>query len=362
MVDELLFARAGAIDIDCRENPAFDETAVQMNLAVAGTFKLLENDLVHPATGVDQRGGDDRETAGTFDVSGGTKEALGFLQRIRFQAARHRLSPVAGERVVGPGEPGNRIQQDDDVLPLLDQAPGLLTHHLGAVDVTLGRLIKRGRNHFTLRVPAEIRDLLGALVDQKQNQLHLGAVRRNRVGDVLHQHGLAGARRGHNQAALAETDRSQNVDGPHGHVFRDLFGFQQNTLQRIIGRQLLKRRYVGNGLGREPHDFVNPHDGRTTIAGLRRLHQHLHVMAALQTIAGHQTFRQISIVRVEPIIALCVHDKRAAVRHIDIAAVQYRPLGRRRRRKNLRLQRPPVRRTFERDPLTSGKRSEFGQR
>jgi hypothetical protein len=47
---------------------------VQVQLHVARALELLEDHLVHATARIDERTGQNRETAGTFDVSGGTKE------------------------------------------------------------------------------------------------------------------------------------------------------------------------------------------------------------------------------------------------------------------------------------------------
>src|SRR6185437_3615732 len=50
--------------------------AVEDDLHVAGAFELFEDDLVHAAAGLDQRGGDDGERTALFDVAGRAEEAL----------------------------------------------------------------------------------------------------------------------------------------------------------------------------------------------------------------------------------------------------------------------------------------------
>jgi hypothetical protein len=103
------------------KDPALDQAAVQVQLHVAGALELLEDDLVHAAAGVDERRRDDREAAAALDIARGAEEPLRLLQRGRLQAARHDLAGIRGQGVVGAREPGDRIEQDDDVLPLLDQ-------------------------------------------------------------------------------------------------------------------------------------------------------------------------------------------------------------------------------------------------
>ena len=50
------------------------------------------------------------------------------------------------DRVVGARQARDRVEQDDDVLLVLDEALGLLDHHLGDLHVALRRLVERRRD------------------------------------------------------------------------------------------------------------------------------------------------------------------------------------------------------------------------
>src|SRR5262249_45719541 len=71
---QLLLAGARAGDIHGREHAAIHQAAVEVDLHVAGALELLEDDLVHPAAGVDQRGPEDGEAPALLDVAGGAEE------------------------------------------------------------------------------------------------------------------------------------------------------------------------------------------------------------------------------------------------------------------------------------------------
>jgi len=60
----------------------------------------------------------------------------------------------------------------------------------------------------------------------------------DRLGDVLQQDRLAGARLGNDQAALSLADRRQQVHDARGQRFRP--GFQDDLLVRVDRRQLVK--------------------------------------------------------------------------------------------------------------------------
>ena len=127
------------------------------------------------------------------------------------------------------------VQQDHDVAAVLDQALGLLDHHFGDLDVTHRRLVEGRGNDLALHRALHVRDFLGPLVDQEHDQVALGMIGRDRVRDVLHQHGLAGAWRRHDQGALALADRRHDVDNPCRKVFSGgVFEFEPEAL---IGKQ-----------------------------------------------------------------------------------------------------------------------------
>ena len=66
-------------------------------------------------------------------------------------------------------------------------------------------------------------------------------VRRDRVRDVLHQHGFAGARRRHDQRALAFADRRDDVDNPCRKVFSGrVFELEAEALVRKQRRQIVE--------------------------------------------------------------------------------------------------------------------------
>ena len=59
------------------------------------------------------------------------------------------------------------------------------------------------------------------------------------VADLLHQHGLAGARRRHDQPALAPADRAQQVHDPQAHV--TVIRLQDEHRLRVDDREILER-------------------------------------------------------------------------------------------------------------------------
>ena len=142
---QLLAARAGAVDVDRRVDPLLGHAAVEVDLHVAGALELLVDHVVHPRAGVDQRGGDDRERAAFLDVARGAEEALRPLQRVGVDAAGQHLARRRHDGVVGAREARDRVEQDHHVLLVLDQALRLLDHHFGDLHVARRRLVERRR-------------------------------------------------------------------------------------------------------------------------------------------------------------------------------------------------------------------------
>src|SRR3954453_24073737 len=92
---ELLLAGSGGVDVDRREDPLVRELAVELELHVAGALELLEDDLVHPRAGLDQRRREDRQRSAVLDVARSTEEPLRRIER-RGSTPPERMRPLAG--------------------------------------------------------------------------------------------------------------------------------------------------------------------------------------------------------------------------------------------------------------------------
>ena len=161
----------GTVDVDRREHALLGDAAIQMDFRIAGAFEFLENDVVHLRTGIDQRGGENGQAAALLDVARRAEEALRPLQRIRIHAAGEHLAGARHHGVVGARETRDGIEQDDHVLLVLDQALGLLDHHLGHLHVAAGRLIE-GRGHdLALHGARHLGHFLGPLVDEQHDEV-----------------------------------------------------------------------------------------------------------------------------------------------------------------------------------------------
>lgn len=66
---KLFIPGAAFTEIDGRKYPLVGHFTVQYDLGVARTLELLEDHLVHAASGIDERRGDDRQRTTTFDIT-----------------------------------------------------------------------------------------------------------------------------------------------------------------------------------------------------------------------------------------------------------------------------------------------------
>src|SRR6516162_4897663 len=303
--DELFLAGAGTVDVDRGEHPLLGDAAVEVDLAVAGALELLVDDIVHLRAGVDQRGGENGETAALLDVARRAEEALRALQCVGVDAAGEHLAGGWHHGVVGAGEPGDRIEQDHYILLVLDQALGLLDDHFGDLHVTRRRLIEGAGNHLALHRALHLGDFLGPLVDEQHDQIDLGMIGGDGSGDVLQQHRLAGLGRGDDQAALALADGGHQVDGAGGEILgRAVAAFEFQALGRMERRQVLEQHLVARALGRVEVDLTHLEQREIALAILRRPDQPRDRVAGTQIEAPDLTRAHIDVIGTREIRAI----------------------------------------------------------
>ena len=182
--------------------------------------ELLDQQLVDGGAAVHERGGQDGERAAVLEAAGGAEEPLGRRERGGVDAAGQGAAGRRAGDVVGAAQPGQPVDQHDDVVAELDQPLGPLDGELGDRGVVGRRLVERRRDHLALDRALEVGDLLGPLVDQDHHQVALGVVGGDRGGHRLQDLRLAGLGGRDDQAALALADRRDDVDDPADQVVR----------------------------------------------------------------------------------------------------------------------------------------------
>ncbi len=163
---------------------------------------------------------------------------------------------------MGPGQPRDRVEEDDDVRLQFDQTFGPLQRQFRHLGVFLGGAVERRVDDLTLHRPLHVGDLLGPLVDQHHHQVALRVVGGDRLGDLLEHRGLPRLWGRHDQASLSLSDRGDEVDDPGEHPVGFARHFETEPLVGEQRGQVLELGAVLGLLGRHPVDRLHPHQGR----------------------------------------------------------------------------------------------------
>ena len=244
---DFVFTRAGALDIDGGEDALVGEAAVEIDFHVTGALEFFEDDVVHAAAGVDQRGGDDGERAAFFHVASGGEEAARTLQSVGVDTAGEHFAGRRSDGVVGAREASDAVEQHDDVALVFDEALGFFQHHFGDLNVALRSFVEGGADDFALDGALHVGDFFGALVDEQHDERDFRMIDGDGIGHGLQHHGFAGARRSDDQAALAFADGAEQVEHAPGHVF--LGGFHLEAALGIKRRQVVEENFVAGDFG-----------------------------------------------------------------------------------------------------------------
>src|SRR5829696_6078416 len=124
-------------------------------------------------------------------------------------------------------------------------------------------------------------DLFGPLVGEQDDEVHLGVVVADGVGDLLHQRGLARLGRGDDHAPLALPDRAHQVHDPGRDLGRVVL--QAQSLQRVQRGQVLEVAPVARLLGLQAVDLVDPGQGGVLLGVAGQLDRALDLVAAAQS-------------------------------------------------------------------------------
>ncbi len=194
---------------------------------------------------------------------------------------------------------------------MLDEALRLFDHHLGDLHVALRRLVEGGRDHFALDGSLHVGNFFRPLVDQQDDQEHLGMVRRDRLRDVLQQHRLAGPRRRDDQAALALADRRHQIHDPRREVLPGCFELQ--SLLRVERREVFEKQLVARLLGRFEVDRFDLDEREVALAFFRRTNLARHRVAGLQIEFADLGWRHVNVVGAWQVVVVRRAEKAEAV-------------------------------------------------
>ena len=185
---QIIPACSGLKDINRREDPPLLKLTVQHKLHVAGTLKLLINYIIHTRAGIHQRGCKDGKRATLPHISSCTKETLRHMQCRRIQTSGQGSTGCRNHKVISSRKSCNGIQKDGNILSLLHQPLGSLDRHLRNSLVMLRKLIKGGVNdlhHTAFNLLLHVRNFLRTLINEENEQMHLGLIPYNCLGNLL---------------------------------------------------------------------------------------------------------------------------------------------------------------------------------
>src|SRR5436190_3450563 len=305
LVEQQLFAaRSRTGQVERGIDAAVGQLAHEVQLAVAGALELFEDHFVHARARVDEAAGHDGQRSAFLDLAGGAEEALGALEGRRVDAARQDAARVRGFRVVGPRHAGDRVDQDEHVLAVLDEALGLLEDHLGDLDVARGRFVEAARDDFgfALQVALEVGDLFGALVDEQHDEVDLGMVFEDGVGDLLEEDRLAGARRRDDEGALALAERGDHVHDAHREIVG--LGLEADALARVERREALEGDRALRLVGVRVVDELDLEEGEVLLAVLGRTDLAADDVAGPHAEAADLRGRDVDVVRAGQVVVL----------------------------------------------------------
>ena len=124
------------------------------------------------------------------------------------------------------------------------------------------------RDDLALDRPLHVGDFLGPLVDEQHDQVHLGMVRRDAVGQALEQHRLARAGRRDDEAALALAERREQVHDAAREVLG--LGLELDARLRVERREVLEEHLLARLLGRLEIDRFDLDQREVAFPVLRR--------------------------------------------------------------------------------------------
>ena len=172
------------------------------------------------------------------------------MQRVGIHAAGEHLARHRHHGVIRAGKAGDAIQQDNHVFFVFHHALGFFNHHFGYLHMALRGLVEGGGDYFAAHGTQHFGYFFGAFVNQQHNQLGIGIIGSDGVGDILQHHSFACFGRRNQQGALPETDGRNQVDNPPRDVFAGLIIALQFKL--AIGEQrgkVFKQNFMATAFG-----------------------------------------------------------------------------------------------------------------
>ena len=115
MIQQLLAARGRLQRVDRWIKPFLLQGAIEMQLHVAGAFEFLENDFVHAAARLGQRGRENSEAAPFLGIARRTEKFLRLGQRFRLHTARHDPAFARLQIIITARQSRDAVEQNHHV-------------------------------------------------------------------------------------------------------------------------------------------------------------------------------------------------------------------------------------------------------
>ena len=163
-----------------------------MHFHVAGAFKLFINQVVHTAAGVYQAGSQDSQTAAFRGITGRTEEAFGRMQCRRIDTAGEGSAAGRHCQVIGTGQTGNTVQQDDHIHATFHDAFGSFQGEFCHAGMVFYGFIKSSCDDFALNGTPHIGNLFRTLTDKANHQVNITVIGCNGISDGFQQHCFTG--------------------------------------------------------------------------------------------------------------------------------------------------------------------------
>ena len=221
------------------------------------------------------------------------KEALGRIEGDGVDAPGEGAPARGHGDVVGAREAGDGVEQDDDVPAVLDEALGPFEAELGDAAVVLDRLVEGGAVDLAVDGALDVGDLLGALPDERDEDVDVGVVGADAGGDLLEEGGLAGLGGRDDEAALAPADGCEDVDHAGGELGRG--GLELHLDVGEDGGQVLEVPAPTRDLRVEPVDRLHAREAVVALGLLGGPHLAEDEVAGAQAEASDLGLRDVGV-------------------------------------------------------------------
>ena len=170
-------ARAALVDVDRRPDALIDQLAVETisRLPVPLNSSKITSSILLPVSTRAVARIVSEPPSSTLRAE--PKNRLGCCRALASRPPERILPDCGHSRVPGPGQPRDRVEEDDHVDAVLDHPLGLFQHHVGDLHVAGGRLVERAADDFAVAafdLPLHVGHFFGPLVDQQHDHVDSG--------------------------------------------------------------------------------------------------------------------------------------------------------------------------------------------